>query len=1146
MIKGTASTIGILFVLVSVLIVTLPAVHADCCYGTPELGGGLGCEEVSGAADCPNDATYTQQSCDAVPQCQTLACCCHEQYGALFDSPSYTALCAGNYTPYAAQEGDQCQVLCTPGIEPPTRHNVTVTVLDQQGESVPGARVSPGNGMTDDNGVRVVTVDHDQEQVFSAAKADCQLRRTLTLTVIEETEITLVLDCFGTTDKPYRCTSWSDCGEHLPNKKTRECVACPTTNRCTDTTYPFHSPSLIESIDCVVPTNPDYCQDAQLDDGEECYIDPATGDVAYASGFSNETCGGCIAYSCTCALPSRCGDGHCTPGETCENCPDDCGNAPACTTECEISIPEQVQVSAVTGEPFLDVSWEFNGGNCVRHFTIEQCTTDGFCENHTLAGTQAGITSYTFTTSELDNQTEYCFTVYAFMDHTVTVSDSACKTTGTVYCMRTTERHLPRVFCDTDSSGVSNRHRCDQDNKETVDCDADGEVCFVNDDGNAFCGEQPACNLCNGVYGAFGGFDFTVLPPQFVPAAFPCSDLEKLGYCSFDKTTKNVNAYTSCGEVDGCYDYHSETACLQDTCNKVNQTCDWNWLGESEESGLGVCRPQATEAQRCSACEEDNTLFTTCTELTCPLYGEHCYATKGSYRLSQFSGCIGSDGQEETEPYAMGCAFYANREDCINAYGENQPASIAPNHELTQSDDLFDYGTCDWSATKHCIKDYDDNDIADCEHATGDAFLRCYPDNAPPTTQVQLGPAATLGRGLQHLAFFATDNEFYAEEWLGGDRGIDLLFSLDDSAFMNPAHFKNYLSNPDNVSSGSHTLRYYAQDYAHNLEVIHEETVTLLDDLDITIDASTYQGTLDPARGLFVNNLTIAFSTNREPVRCTANLSQATVPGSSNTIITGDGTQYELTYRGLTSGVWQFVVNCEDPYASGNASATFVLENNPLIQNVQPQGRLFGTGPVVITLDTTEPATCRLSSGVTTYDQMNLTMNTTNGTHHTYTDTLQENGAFLYYTACTSANNLVQGLEEDLVFFARDTQAPRTTLYDSYTEGPYQERSTEELALFFQCTDESEAATNPYFENTTFGCAKVRYQFGSGSWQEQSYPSESYPVFMTDYTQFHGRTTLRYYSVDHGGNAELPQEVTIDIAKVRDLYVDIRFADIFP
>lgn len=76
--------------------------------------------------------------------------------------------------------------------------------------------------------------------------------------------------------------------------------------------------------------------DADCDDGDPCShntcANPGAHD-AYCTKTWITGCGdndGCCAGGCTAATdndcPAECGDGHCSPGEGCDTCPDDCGH----------------------------------------------------------------------------------------------------------------------------------------------------------------------------------------------------------------------------------------------------------------------------------------------------------------------------------------------------------------------------------------------------------------------------------------------------------------------------------------------------------------------------------------------------------------------------------------------------------------------------------------------------------------------------------------------------------------------------------------------------------------------------------------------------------------------------------------------------
>jgi hypothetical protein len=126
--------------------------------------------------------------------------------------------------------------------------------------------------------------------------------------------------------------------------------------------------------DVIIPPN----EGGRPEGGDDFRPPPHCGDHVCDDG---ETCSNCPQ---DCGLCASCGDGKCDNGETCNSCPQDCGSCPLCPDgKCEasetcLSCPQDCGACATCGDGKCDA---MEGENC--HTCPEDCGKCSTCGNGT-------------------------------------------------------------------------------------------------------------------------------------------------------------------------------------------------------------------------------------------------------------------------------------------------------------------------------------------------------------------------------------------------------------------------------------------------------------------------------------------------------------------------------------------------------------------------------------------------------------------------------------------------------------------------------------------------------------------------------------------------------------------------------------------
>ncbi|MFP4522965.1 MAG: hypothetical protein ACLFNM_00255 [Candidatus Woesearchaeota archaeon] len=581
-------------------------------------------------------------------------------------------------------------------------------------------------------------------------------------------------------------------------------------------------------------------------------------------------CSGC-AYDFSNCLPNC--DGICTLSD-CENCPSDCeNNIYVCGGECvenkpiflntplfseqdltknvfsiysaQNRLPEENQTGIwyEQGTNNVELRWKIQDAckSDVVSYEVMMCEesgSEGHCGGTSYTQQISGsdlfsspndVYTYTFE-NKLKPETSYCYNVCleddagnircAFEDE----EKLPCFNTGVEYCMTS---HVGGKNCLETTSGTYAPQSCKNDEGLVnlslfgQECDADETCVETSTDVGAECKPKAPCVACNGFFGLFGHYDLDVM---YDGKKTSCSDLVYLegsgpdvsngeGLCYIDSPFATQKVYSTCNNIQTCYDYTNKDSCEVDSCYKFTDEenhdsgCEWSVIDDDLKTG--VCRPTNVTQQDCFLADDSVTGYAD--ELVCQAYGENCYFNQrglfadtneedtdkekivakdilGISRDTYYSNCIDKED--------MGCFFYDTKEDCVGKLSlaknssfdilyANDEAVLGTNKQLQESNDYFNYTTCQWIQTGdtsqegYCVKNTNEQlervTKDDCRSSSDEL---CYTDNSAPRTKLVLNtnqnsnnlPTYSL-QTLENLDYTISDNVF-------SDKGLKLYASL--------------------------------------------------------------------------------------------------------------------------------------------------------------------------------------------------------------------------------------------------------------------------------------------------------------------------------------------------------------------------------
>lgn len=416
---------------------------------------------------------------------------------------------------------------------------------------------------------------------------------------------------------------------------------------------------------------------------------------------------------------------------------------------------------------------------------------EGFCEDFP----EEPYCKASYNYEDLEAGKRYCFQVIATYEFDKSAeSELVCVTLGDAQCFQ-----YANQFCfegDVHACDLENRR---EKLLPDGDCDVPSEICIGPDERDqAKCVAISPCDQCNQQFGLFyygeGSLftDVQYLLDELGNIVFDeegeavvesrdtvhCTAAEA---CYLDYTRTAIDKYYTCNETlapispddaefqrnanlpddekpiehsfankqselkllyddenitSGCYGYKSKFACEGDIENacQVNN-CVWEDHPLFGQFGVGVCRSNIVEQQRCDLCHDPlNNVLGFCTKEMCNLYGD-CYLAenprKAIYIDTEEVNEVYSNDQARCLPKSfLSCEDY-RIEDCINSpqHPDYDETALAENLEIdlgftnkvsTPSKDYFGFGICNLIADEKnpnvsvCIKDGNFDGVSDC------------------------------------------------------------------------------------------------------------------------------------------------------------------------------------------------------------------------------------------------------------------------------------------------------------------------------------------------------------------------------------------------------------------------------------------------
>jgi len=915
-------------------------------------------------------------------------------------------------------------------------------------------------------------------------------------------------------------------------------------------------------------------------------IEDKCGDGTY-NAADNEDCDGAdlgicdinddVCINCHCVVKGSCGNGitEILNGEQCDD--NNNINTDACNNSCELTAdpctPQLTLGVSPASATSMALSWTIPPDCAVDNYKIYSCkqyvhlgeTPATECDPRIQHSPNpaSSATSLTFPT---DKDHRYCFRLVAQFDPSGIVEEK-------VVCDNT-----PSASCDSEPP---NSNFCI--NNQVFRCDSDGvlkpgdscDVCWLG-----VCLEKGDCDAeCNGAFNLFS-IENPKIPVAYqgegVFTTVDCSESPR-STCYLDYTNNIVDKYYSCAKVDSCYRYRSNYTCVNDPC-AANLNCQWN--SYNNDLGMGVCAPKNKKDQHCEYAEQTsrtaatpddiyNRISPEVTKEICLLFGD-CYFNDVSNLFNNPAppaGCINVE--------TVACKNYNNEADCGSEFSVVVNYPPVGTSQLTtgsniknDSKDKLELGNCKWNSSENfCYTDSNDNGFFDSAETnfgrghTPQPFIsgpskngcavsgqECLTDTDYPITTLINPPLAT-GKDVEFEFSIVDDN-------------VDHLHSTyyrirkksESYTYPNTPMFKTeYTISSEGTNLGKITsedltedlttdtyiLDIFSMDMAWNLEPVQHHEFDV--DADIGVNVSwEYSSYLENDIYKIKMNITLESDEN---ITCNPGTQLTFMGRAASSDLAGlRGSKFlvkvpDLTNIVLSSGIYNFHVDCTDEYGNNNISDVEIkIEADKSIYDITPETETFNTKDVEIKFKTNSSAECRYSTKITDgYKDMSAATNkftaSADGKSHSKTVTVagqKVNKAFAYFIACNmtvtdpvsgTRHEIVEKLLEDVAIFAVDTTPPMTIVSDA-TKSPetfwdpgrwYIER----LKLKFECFD---PPINNLMPGMEFGC-KEMYFDNTTVCKPKDNPVGTKTHFTHEFTT-PGRNKICYYSMDNGSNKE--------------------------
>jgi len=718
--------------------------------------------------------------------------------------------------------------------------------------------------------------------------------------------------------------------------------------------------------------------------------------------------------------------------------PDTCGGCDCLTTP----DPPTPRITALTnnfGELSVEIDWILD---CNVPSYVYQCmkgnTNCDLPEHFVLIS--GALDTRQFIDNSVIPEFEFCYYVEAEYDSTDKASEIECVTMGDSECYG----QITQDFC----ANKTIRAHCSNDNiySEVEDCAASGRFCMgpYQDEGTK-CVYQSDCSECGNPLDMYADYATSMATYQAPSSSIDQDTLcKEIPTCYYDYSDTTVDQFRECQEVTTCYKYRSEFACEEQSSDSgsnnkcLPRQCTWN--AEVGDLDLGVCMEQTPDLQQCEYCNEaeNNQIFDKCTVDRCKQFGD-CYPRK-------IDGLCVDSSKISCEDYEDEDSCTGGQDAIVNvAYDANGDRTSGNyDNSVTNSNDAAGIGLCKWTGST-CIKDADGDD-------SQDPFSQ---DRTPPYSRL-LTPRKVLGLNITiEVSDLNPD----------GTQGQGVQFTyicVDNTAYCYPT--QQYIPDGNRVNAefggghGEHTIYFYSEDKAHNLEIVQSATIEI--DRDKPVITIINYTQLD-FKSYTNSNVTFVVSVNEEAY-CVDSFESR-----SPMIPNRYGSMWVVKYVGLGDGIYTYKVNCTDD-AGNNAAAYLDVRINAdgAIFDPKPSGKL-DYSPVELGINTLLDVPCTYGLQQGSYplpSEFNPPTDMGGYFYHFASYDLDDSGTYSFDVKC----DLGARISDDEIQFVYDITPPTTQVLNIMGEPFDFSRwySGIQDKIFLDCIDAPENG---------FGCFETYY-----------------------------------------------------------------------
>ncbi len=556
-------------------------------------------------------------------------------------------------------------------------------------------------------------------------------------------------------------------------------------------------------------------------------------------------------------------------------------------------------------------------------------------------------------------------------------------------------------FCIAENSETEQFERkstwtCNNENtlvpiKNCAEMDGEGEsyYCSVINSLEAGCKDTGGCKQFGTPFGLYYSADLCYGGNDVQTSA----DAEN--YCYFENTDTVAQECKSCHEVESCFDYQSQDACLIDNC--LGDTCNWvngsanNLMLDygmilpelvTPETGHGYCvEKDYKKDDKCSLCGPDippSSLFENyyCTP-------EVCSGLGGCFSVFTLSACE-SCGTHPTKE--VNCYAYSTALECAGEFGNSIYKSPATG-EISLSEDRCEWGRCLWNGNPgsnvgSCVKDGNADKIDDCSLFTsaGDVTA-CRKDVSAPESKVLPEGVNILSYGHPNVTFYGDDhyhqysNQRNVMGQVGycltptdsdeciGTSGEDKFTYVDyegklQEEFLEVEMINSSYLDGKIIKGDTYKLKYFSLDKYYNQENM-KQTFVFIDNVK-----PEFEHEIETEITGDIADVTIYLSGMEEMMSCEFSLEQTMPPGNTEHLsLSRDAEEKEVVFVGVGGVKHELNITCTDDRDNVQlVSDKIILNLDQDIQLIYPaMGGAISENEFVFKVSTSVGASCTLN-----------------------------------------------------------------------------------------------------------------------------------------------------------------------------------------